>query len=73
VVRLGHQDALVHAHHAPRLAQDHLDEPRILGEPGGHRDSDRRGLDVRELHQAALGLGHDLLADHEKVAGLHGC
>src|SRR5262249_840531 len=72
VVRLGHEDPLVHGHHAPRLAQDHLDEPRVLGEPGGHCDGDRRGLDVAEPDQAALGLRHDLLTDHEEVARLHG-
>src|SRR4029450_8090781 len=71
VMRLGHEDALVHAHHAPRLAQDHLDEPRVLGEPRSHGECDRRGLDVGEPHEAALGLGHDLLADHEEIARLH--
>src|SRR5207253_2819020 len=72
VMGLGDQDALVHAHDSPRLAQNHLDQPWILGESGRHRQRDRRGLDVRELHEPALGLRHDLLADHEQIAGHHG-
>src|SRR6266508_221090 len=73
VVRLGDQDALVHSHHASRLAQDHLDEVWIFCEPGGHGEGDRRGLDVRKPHEPAFGLRHDLLPDHEEIIGDHRC
>src|SRR2546428_730111 len=61
VMRLGDDHALGHAHDAPRLAQDDLDERWLLAERWGHRDGDRRRLDVAELHDPAFGLRHDLL------------
>ena len=35
MMRLGDEDALVHAHHAPGFAQDDLHQPRVAAEPGG--------------------------------------
>ena len=57
------------AHDLDRLAQDHLDLPRIAV-AAGELDGPRRRLDVVEADDAALDLRHRLLGDDDDVARL---
>ena len=67
---LGDHQVRAVPHDAPRLGQDHLDEARVLLDLGGERDGLRRGLDGRDIDDAALGLRDDLLRDDQHVAVL---
>ncbi len=73
VVRLHDEHALVASHHPPALAQDHLRELRVAPELEGERLRAGRRRDLGEADEAPLGLGDDLLAHHEDVAGLERC
>ena len=67
---LDDQVAAIHFDDALGLAQDHLDDARVL--VGGLRGDllrERRGGDVAEARDASLGLRDDLLADDDDVAG----
>ena len=64
---LDDEDALVLAHDAAALAEDHLGEPRIAADLLGDRACGGRGGDLGEPHHAPLGLGDDLLAHDEQV------
>ena len=59
----------VHAHDAPRLAQDDLDDAGVLV-VGGLRQllRERRRGDGAQIDQAAFRLRHHLLADDHDVA-----
>ena len=51
-----------------RLVEHRLHQPRVLAVLGGQRARALAGLDVGERAHPALGLGHDLVGDHEHVA-----
>jgi hypothetical protein len=65
------QHALVHAHHAPRLAQDHFDQPRVLGEPGAIASAIAEGSTSASFTSRPSAFENDLLADHQQIAGRH--
>ena len=67
VRRLGDQDAVGHPDDAARLAQDDFDLARIAVPALGERQRFRSRLDRGQVDQRALGLGHDLLGDHQDV------
>ena len=70
MVRLDDEHALGLADDAPRLAEYDLHQPGIavdLDSEGGWRAG--RGTDLVEPDEPPLRLGHDLLADHEEIAG----
>src|SRR5438067_11868589 len=69
VMRLGHQHTAIHSHDAARLAEDHLDQPRIAAELSGERRCHRGRRDLGESQQSPLRLGDDLLADDQHVTG----
>ena len=48
--------------------QDHLDQRRVLARGGRELAGARRRRDLGERHIAALGLGDDLVGDHQHVA-----
>ena len=49
-------------------AKDQFDEPRVFVHLGGQRCRARRRRYVAEIDDAPLGLGNDLLGDHQDVA-----
>ena len=51
-----------------RLGEDQLDQARVLVEGGGELARPRARLDLAEPALPALGLGDDLLGDHDDVA-----
>ena len=69
VARLADHHAVAVAHDAHALAQHQLDDPRILVVLLGNATRLFGGLDIVELDETALGLGDDLLADHEDTVG----
>ena len=60
-------EPLAHAHDADGLAQDGLHLARVALVAGGSAREGRR-LELVEPHDAALGLGHDLLGHDDDVA-----
>src|SRR5438128_2863489 len=72
VVRFGDEDAAVHAHHPPRLAQDDLDQPRISPEACRHGRGYRGGRHRLEVDDPALRLRDDLLADYQEITRRQG-
>ena len=66
---LGDDERQPNAHHARRLAEDHLDPPRILLVAGNLPRALRR-LHAGESDNPALGLRDDLLRKHDDVAVL---
>ena len=66
-VRLDDQDALA-ADDPPALAEDQLDQRRVLVEPGGELARALARLDVGQRAAPSLGLRDDLLRDRDDVA-----
>jgi hypothetical protein len=58
---------MIHPDDTTRLAQDDLDLAGIAVEPAGELDRFRAGLDRSQVDDRTLGLGNDLLGDHEHV------
>jgi len=67
VRRLRDEDAMLHAHDAACLTQDHLELTGVAIPAAGELDRLHAGLDGREIHDRVLGLGDDLLRHHEHV------
>src|ERR1019366_4694122 len=65
----GDEDVLF-AHHAPGLAQGQLHHASVGGVVAGKTSGGSRWLHRIERNHAALGLGYDLVFDHEDVAVL---
>ena len=63
-----HQHALAMAHDLGGFAQDQFDQPRVLVHLGGELVRARRRRHVAEIDDAPLGLGYDLLGDHQDIA-----
>ncbi len=57
-------------HDAPGFGQHDLDKARVLAGLGGERDRAVGGLDGRDVDDAALGFGDDLLRHDQHVAVL---
>ena len=51
-----------------RLAQNQLDQARVLPGHGRQRIRTRGGSDLVEPHQPALSLGNDLLRDDDNIS-----
>ncbi len=51
------------------LVEHHLDVAGILAELGGHRDGPLAGDDLAQPPGASLGLGDELVGDHDHVIG----
>jgi hypothetical protein len=66
VTGLRDHERLPCAHDATRLAEDHLQVPRVAVRPGKRRRELRR-LDVREPDDASFRLRHQLLRQHDDV------
>ena len=63
-----HQHSGAVADHLARLAQDHLDQPRVLVDLARERGRLLGGDDGAQIDVAVLGLGDDLLRHHQDVA-----
>ena len=68
LLRAADDDAMLHAHDPGRLAQHDFDLPSVLLPGGGKGTGLWARFDIGEVHDAALGLGNDLLRNHEHVA-----
>ena len=65
---LDDEDAALGPQHLGALLEDQLDQGRLLAEHGGELARFGAGQDRGELADPALGLGDDLLRDHDDVA-----
>ena len=72
MVRLGDDDAALHADDAAALLENELNQPRVTAVVCAELAREGRRVDIDEAHEPAFGLRDDLLADHQHVAGLEG-
>ena len=69
-MRLGDQDSTVHPDDPLCFTKNHFDDSCVLAVFSRPRVGGGRGHDLVEPHDRAFGFRHDLLCDHEDVAGL---
>src|SRR5687767_13535807 len=68
MLRLGDQDAAIHAHYAHGLAEYHLDLAGILVESLGPLKGQRRRLDRCQIDKLPRGFADDLVGDDQNIA-----